>query len=177
MKRVMRIAITGPESTAKSTLAVELAKHFNGAFYPEYAREYFQNRPGKYTFQDIENIARKQIAQYHDSKNQHADMVFFDTWLIITKIWFQWSYKTCPQWLDEEISNLPMDLYLLCLPDIPWVPDPLREHGGDERQKLFDAYKNELSARNLNFVEVGGEGDDRIQNAIRAVNAASASSF
>jgi NadR type nicotinamide-nucleotide adenylyltransferase len=169
MNKVVRIAITGPESTAKSTLTMELSKYFNGISYPEYAREYFENHPGKYTFEDIENIARKQIGQYHDSETQGADMVFFDTWLIITKVWFQWVYQTHPQWLDNEISDLPMDLYLLCLPDIPWVPDPLREHGGEERVKLFEAYKKELINRNLNFIEVGGEGEERVKNAIQAV--------
>jgi NadR type nicotinamide-nucleotide adenylyltransferase len=169
MKKIVRIVITGPESTAKSTLTMELSEYFNGTSYPEYAREYFKNQPENYTFEDIEYIARKQIGQYHDSENQVSGMVFFDTWLIITKVWFQWAYQTYPTWLDDEITNLPMDLYLLCLPDIPWVPDPLREHGGEERVKLFEAYKKELTNRNLNFIEVGGEGEERIQNAIQAV--------
>lgn len=64
---------------------------------------------------------------------------------------------------------MAIDLYLLCLPDIPWEPDPLRENGGEHRQQLFDAYKNELVKRNLNFIEVGGIGDARLENAIKAV--------
>ena len=171
MKKVTRIAVTGPESTGKSTLAIELANYFNGTLYPEYAREYFKDHPQRYTYADLEKITMEQIAQYHESENQTVGIFFFDTWLIITKIWFQWVYRTCPDWLDDEISNLPMDLYLLCLPDIPWVPDLLRENGGTQRQKLFEAYKDELIARKLNFVEVGGKGKLRIQNAIQAVKA------
>lgn len=168
MKKVTRIVLTGPESTAKSTLTKELAAHFNGAFFLEYAREYFQNHSSAYTKEDLENIARKQIEQYHESEGVEG-MVFFDTWLIITKIWFQWAYNEVPNWLEREANELAIDLYLLCLPDIPWEPDPLRENGGEHRQQLFDAYKNELTQRNLNFIEVGGTGDARLKNAIKAV--------
>jgi len=169
MRKLVRIAVTGPESTAKSTLAKALADYFKGTFYPEYAREYFQNHSTEYTYDDLEQITRKQIQQYHESEQEESGLVFFDTWLIITKIWFQWAYQQEPAWLETEIDNLTIDLYLLCLPDIPWEPDPLREHGGEERQQLFDAYKSELLRRKLKFVEIGGLGEKRVENAIQAV--------
>ncbi|WP_339740383.1 ATP-binding protein [uncultured Sunxiuqinia sp.] len=169
MRNIVRIAITGPESTAKSTLAQALADHFDGIFFPEYAREYFREHSTEYTYQDLEWITKKQIQQYHESSDCRKNLVFFDTWLIITKIWFQWAYQTEPAWLEKEISTLPIDLYLLCLPDIPWEPDPLREHGGEDRLRLFDAYKSELIQRKLKFVEIGGLGGQRVENAIQAV--------
>lgn len=169
MRKTIRIAITGPESTAKSTLAEALARHFDGIFYPEYAREYFQDHSTQYTYKDLEEITKKQIEQFHESANSAAKLVFFDTWLIITKVWFQWAYQAEPDWLEEEITDLPIDLYLLCVPDIPWEPDPLREHGGEERLQLFDAYKSELQQRKLKFVEISGIGEQRVQNAIKAV--------
>lgn len=169
MKKKIRIAITGPESTAKSTLTKELAAHFKGAFYPEYAREYFENHSAHYTIRDIENITRKQVEQYRESGELPNKYIFFDTWLIISKVWFHWVYKTVPQWVENEMDSLPMDLYLLCLPDIPWVPDPLRENGGAHRHQLFEDYKKELITRNLNFVEIGGEGRVRVRNAIQAI--------
>lgn len=168
-KRTIRIVLTGPESTAKSTLTKELADYFNGNCYLEYAREYFESHSTAYTRQDLEAIARKQIEQFHESEKSSARLFFFDTWLVITKIWFQWVYKSVPNWLDEAVENLPIDLYLLCLPDIPWEPDPLRENGGEHRQQLFETYKNELIKRKLNFVEIGGVGQARVQNAIDAV--------
>lgn len=169
MGEIIRIALTGPESTAKSTLAKALANHFNGTFYPEYAREYFQVHSTQYNYSDLEVIAQKQVAQYEDSADSKSEYVFFDTWLIVTKIWFQWVYHKEPAWLEAKITSLPIDLYLLCKPDIPWEPDPLREHGGEERLKLFEHYKGELIRRKFNFVEIGGMGEDRIQNAIQAI--------
>nr|MBD3622837.1 ATP-binding protein [Sunxiuqinia sp.] len=100
MRNIVRIAITGPESTAKSTLAQALADHFDGIFFPEYAREYFREHSTEYTYQDLEWITKKQIQQYHESSDCRKNLVFFDTWLISTKIWFQWAYQTEPAWLE-----------------------------------------------------------------------------
>jgi len=57
----IRIAITGPESTGKSTLAAQLARHYNALWVPEYARTHLEllNRP--YTANDILLIARRQL--------------------------------------------------------------------------------------------------------------------
>ena len=169
MDKSYRIVITGPESTAKSTLSQQLAGHFNGKFYPEYARLYLDKQGLEYQYSDVVEIAKGQLQQYKESLDQPYNFYFFDTWLIITKVWFEWVYKKYPDWLESEISNNPIDLYLLCKPDIQWQPDPLRENGGEDRIRLFNIYKKELLRRNLNFVEIGGEGKQRIENAINAV--------
>ena len=38
-----KVVLYGPESTGKTTLSIELAKHFKTNWVPEYAREYLQN--------------------------------------------------------------------------------------------------------------------------------------
>ncbi|MEL7587370.1 MAG: ATP-binding protein [Prolixibacteraceae bacterium] len=164
------IVITGPESTAKSTLTRELSAYFGGNFFPEYAREYLTGKEAGYTYADVEQIARKQIKQYQAAR-QFEGLVFLDTWLIITRTWFDWVFNKVPSWLEEAIANHPVDLFLLCRPDIPWQPDPLRENGGEQREKLFMNYRQELQSRGFFFMEVGGEGDLRVRNAIEAVKA------
>ncbi len=164
------IVLTGPESTAKSTLAKELASYFNGTYYPEYAREYLSGKGGSYSFSDIEHIARKQIEQYEQARNAgKEELVFLDTWLIITRVWMEWVYNKVPAWVEQAIKDHPVDLYLLCCPDIPWEPDPLRENGGEQREQLFQRYKKELQTRGFLFAEVTGKGKERIRNAIDAV--------
>jgi Predicted ATPase/kinase involved in NAD metabolism len=165
----IRIVITGPESTGKTTLATQLAQTFNGLYVAEYAREYVEHLTGQYTYADVEAIARKQIDQYAQSEGCKENMIFFDTWLIITKVWFEWVFGSVPVWIEEAISEYPIDLYLLCRPDLPWEPDAVRENGGENRIKLFEKYKEELIQRKFNFVEISGEGDDRIQNAVLAI--------
>ncbi len=165
----IRIAVTGPESTGKSTLTKQLAEVFNGQFIPEFAREYVETLTDHYTFDDIDAIAKAQVEQYRITESSSEKIFFFDTWLIITKVWFNWVFNRIPDWMDLEIRNCPMDLFLLCRPDLPWESDPVRENGGENRLKLFELYRRELKHYGFNFVEIGGVGEERLSNAIAAV--------
>lgn len=165
----IRIAVTGPESTGKSTLSQQLAEEFNGRFIPEFAREYIRKLSHHYTFEDVEAIAKAQVEQYRLTKSSSDNLFFFDTWLIITKVWFLWSFQKMPEWLDQEIRSCKMDLFLLCRPDLPWEADPVRENGGENRLKLFELYIGELKHYGFNFVEIGGVGEERLSNAIDVV--------
>ena len=61
IKKQVRIAVTGPESTGKTTLAMQLADLFNGQYIAEFAREYVEKLPAHYTFDDVEAIAKTQV--------------------------------------------------------------------------------------------------------------------
>lgn len=165
----IRIAVTGPESTGKTTLAKQLAEHFNGLFIPEYAREYVESLSEHYTYADVEMIAKKQIDQYLETQESFETIFFFDTWLIVTKVWFSWVFGRIPDWLEHRINTCPVDLFLLCSPDLPWEADSVRENGGENRIRLFEQYKLELKHYNFNFVEICGTGNERLDNAIRAI--------
>ena len=150
-----KVAIVGPESTGKTTLARYLANRYNGLFVPEYAREYMENLHRPYTYEDVETIARQQIEQISNVNCQlpakkTSGLVFFDTELIITKVWFEHKYNKCPEWLLEALHRYPMDVYLLCYPDIEWVPDPVRENP-DIRLELFRRYETEIQALNIPY--------------------------
>lgn len=165
----IRIVITGPESTGKTTLAKQLAQTFNGQYIPEFAREYIEKLPHHYTFEDVENIAKTQVQQYRLTRSGSEGFFFFDTWLIITKVWFNWVYGRIPGWLEDEILNCPMDLYLLCRPDLPWEADPVRENGGENRIRLYEQYREQLEHYGFNFVEIGGTDEARLHNATDAI--------
>lgn len=168
---MLKIAIIGPESTGKSELSVALAAHFGGNFVPEFARTYIENLDKPYTFDDVCVIANKQIEeQDYFSKNETQIPVFFDTELIITKVWFEYCYKKVPDFVTKRISEKYFDLYLLCYPDLPWIPDPVREHGGDERLFFYEWYKREIELIGVPYTIIDGMGDARTNNAIKAVN-------
>ena len=40
----IKVVLFGPESTGKTTLSRQLARHYNSVWVPEYAREYLQNK-------------------------------------------------------------------------------------------------------------------------------------
>ncbi|MBO4250366.1 MAG: ATP-binding protein [Paludibacteraceae bacterium] len=151
-----RIGIIGPESTGKSTLARYLAKRYNGVLVPEYAREYVERKgTTEVTWDELCEIAKHQIEELEESqksknksrKTKVESLYFFDTELIVTKVWFEYAFGRVPEWLNENIHRYPMDVYLLTYPDLTWIPDPARSNGSDAiRKELFDRYESEIQA-------------------------------
>lgn len=166
----IRIAITGPESTGKTTLGKQLAERFGGRYLPEYAREFVEKLPHHYTFEDVESIAKVQLDQYLSTMSDNDVVYFFDTWLIITKVWFNWVFQKSPDWLDDQIRNHPIDLFLLCRPDLPWEADSVRENGGENRNRLYEEYRSELVRFGFCFVEIDGTNELRLNHAIEAIH-------
>lgn len=159
--------ITGAESTGKTTLTEELAKHFGATGIPEYARTYLESLDRHYNYSDVETIARHQIELIY--KNRLNPMVFFDTCLINLKVWFREVYNDVPTWLEEEIPRAGQGVYLLCEPDLPWQYDPLRENP-DRRDYLSEQYEQELKAAGFTYFRVFGKGEERVQNAIEIID-------
>lgn len=168
---MISVVITGPESTGKSVLTQQLAKHFNGFGVKEYARRYVENLKRPYTLHDVEVIAQRQIEEYNIMKAKAGErqLVFFDTFLIITKVWFEEVFQICPQWLHHALKNMHIDFALLCYPDLPWVPDGVRENP-DKRAYLYQRYLEELEFYNIPYRIVKGEGEKRTERAINYVN-------
>ena len=144
-----RIGIIGPESTGKSTLAEYLAHRYEGVLVPEYAREYMENLAPSYgyTYDDVVAIAKQQLSVL---SSINSNLVVFDTELIITKVWFLHKFGRCPDFVEQALRDYPMDVYLLCYPDLPWLPDPVRENP-DIREYLFDWYEREIQALHIPY--------------------------
>ena len=160
------IVITGAESTGKSTLTERLANHFRAPYIPEIAREYVENLNHKYTYSDVENIAKMQIVKFNSISKSDALYIFVDTWLIVTKIWFEFVYNKTPKWLIREIVKTKIDLFLVCDIDLPWVYDPVRENGGENRRILQNKYIENIKSFGFKYKIVGGIDDERFYHAL-----------
>ncbi len=144
-----KVGIIGPESTGKSVLAQDLAKQFRGLYVPEYAREFVERKGStEVTYDELCGIARHQIEEITSlpfREEPELGLYFFDTELIVTKVWFEYAFGQVPEWMEEAVRRYPMDCYLLTYPDIPWIPDPARSNGSEEiRLELFDRYEREI---------------------------------
>jgi len=159
--------ITGAESTGKSELTRWLANYFKVPYIPEFARNYIENLNRQYNYDDIELIAKKQIEQVNALKNSDYPFIFVDTWLIITMIWFEFVFKRKPFWIEQELRNTKIEMFLVCDIDIPWIPDPVRENGGRNRVILHNKYIETLKKYNYNYNIVSGINEERYNCALK----------
>ncbi len=164
-----KIVLTGPESTGKTWLAKRLARHYQTDWISEYAREYVENLKRNYNYSDLVVIAQYQVNVVKDYKGKVNRFLFFDTDLIILKVWFDVVYNECPAWLTESIGNRDIDLYLLCDTDIKWEYDPVRENADKNREVLIKMYKQEIQSSGVPFVLIRGKDNARLANAVNAV--------
>ena len=166
---IKRISITGPESTGKSWLAMQLASRYGEPWAEEYSREYLNKLDRPYNFEDILLIAQGQFKLEEEQAKSAKSYLFCDTDFLVTRIWCLVKYGKSHPWIDHMADTHIYDHYLLCNTDLPWEPDPLREHP-ELREDLMQLYLDELTYRELPFTVISGQDDDRLQAAVKAIN-------
>jgi len=159
-----RICLIGPECTAKTTLALRLARELGAVYIPEFAREYAEARGNELSAADIEPIARGQMA--NEDAARDAERIVLDTDLISTLVYARHYYSECPQWIADEAVRRRADLYLLMDTDIPWQPNAARDSGGEAREDLFDAFRAALDEFETCWRIVSGEDEARWERVL-----------
>lgn len=168
MEAIKKFVVIGPESTGKSTLCSQLAKHFNTIWVPEYAREFLEKNGTDYSYEDLLTIAKGQI-NLEDSENSQP-LLFIDTDMYVMKVWCEYVFNKCHNWILNRIAERKYDGYLLCNVDLPWVKDNLREYPDLEtRNKLYYFYKDILINQSTPWVEINGNYEERFETAVKFV--------
>ena len=189
---VKKIVIIGPESTGKSTLCESLAQHFTMQWCPEFARDYLLTNGKAYNFDDLLSIAMGQLAIEDEytvkansqwamanniwvnahslKKADHPPFLFIDTDMYVMKVWCEYVFEKCHQFILDQIVERKYDLYLLCNNDLPWIKDELREYPDEKnRNELYHIYKDLLINQSVPWVEISGSYEERTASAIAAV--------
>lgn len=160
-----RIALVGPESSGKTTLARQLARELQAPWVPEFARPWFAaSAATDYTLDDVVAIARGQLA-LEDELAAGADWLVCDTTALVCIIWAEVRFGCCPDMLRALWQPQQYAHHLLLLPDLPWQPDPLRENPLD-RDALLLRYRAALDAAGVAYTPVSGLGDARLAAAL-----------
>lgn len=164
-KSIKKVVLTGPESVGKSVLSKQLADYYNTSFVEEYGREYCEKVGMNLTMTDFEHIAAGQILKEDEAALNANRVLICDTDLIVTQIWGEIMLPECPPSIIEMSRQRHYDLYILLKPDIPWVDDGTRAFE-KIRPKQFERIRAELESRNLNYVIIEGEFQERYEKAI-----------
>lgn len=171
---VLRVALFGFESTGKSRLAEHLSAHFGEPWAPEFVRNFWDERAGLIKAEDLEAIARGQVALEDAAAARARRVVFCDTELITCTLWNDLLFPgACPPWVRSAAEERARTyaLYLLCDADVPFAPDPQRCFpASSDRTRLAVKWREALAQRELPMVELRGSWAARQTAAVAAVS-------
>jgi len=171
---VKRIAIMGPESTGKSNLTISLANYYKTQYVEEYGRTVYEENGNYVSVEDFVKISigRQKI---EDEKIKISNKIIFcDTEDITTyylcKEYYPNYWSINENFFTEKFRNTKdYDLYILLKPDCEGVQDGTREFL-EHRDRHYEIIKNYLIEKNLNFVVVGGDWENRFNESIIKIN-------
>jgi NadR type nicotinamide-nucleotide adenylyltransferase len=157
---VKRICLLGGESSGKSTLAQVLAAEWNTTWVHEFGREYWLERGGVLTFDDLTHIGREQCRREDAAAGAANRFLFCDTSPLTTLFYCQHDFGRASPELTA-LAHRPYDLTLLCAPDIPFDQDGTRQP--PEFRALQHAwYVRELAERGVPYTLVEGDMPQRL---------------
>jgi len=155
-------------------LSQQLAKYYNSVWVPEYAREYLQdkwnNERKTCEPKDLLPIAQGQMKLENTLTKKASKILICDTDLLETKVYSEAYYiGYCDPVLEKYALENTYDLYLLTYIDIPWEEDDLRDKP-NEREKMFQFFKETLEKYDKNFVILMGDKNKRLSTAVMQIN-------
>ena len=165
---MIRVCLTGAESTGKSTLAPRLAARFGGIVVPEHGRTYAEAHGTDFTPADLRRIAAGHLAVRYAVELRAPPLIVEDTDIVLTAAWAEMLFGAP----DPALEAIPAtaDLYLLFSPDVPWVDDGTRLFGGGPRRARFHALiAAGLARRGIRAEPIAGDWAQRAERAIATV--------
>ena len=171
--KIIKIALFGPESTGKTTLARQLAEYYKTEWVPEFARDYLQEKWDANqqicTVDDMLPIAYGQTKLENESALIANKYLFCDTNLLVTKVFSEVYYDYCDPLLDQAAREHEYDLFFLTDIDVPWERDDLRDKA-EGRESVFAVFKQSLIDNNKSFITLSGDKNLRLKKAIAIVD-------
>ena len=137
---------------------------------PEYVRQYVSEKGAPPEYRDVEGIARGQIELETRLAAEASRLLIQDTDLLSTVVYSRHYFGRCPRWIEYVLRARAADLYLLADIDVPWVPDGDQRDRGDRREEMQELFRQALIDRRLEFTEISGPLDSRLERAISAID-------
>ncbi|MBZ4041738.1 DUF4301 family protein [Flavobacterium hibisci] len=170
---IIKIALFGPESTGKTTLAKQLAEYYETEWVQEFARDYLQQKwednKQVCTEADMMPIAYGQVALENEKLDNAKEYLFCDTNLMVTKVFSEVYYGFCNPNLNEAALAHEYDLFFLTDIDVPWEKDDIRDNP-NKRETVFSVFKQALIDNNKPFITISGDKESRLEKATAIVD-------
>ena len=170
---ILKIALFGPESTGKTTLAKQLAEYYETEWVPEFARDYLQEKWEENQHicvaDDMLPIAYGQVALENKKLASAKKYLFSDTNLMVTKVFSEMYYGFCDPLLNEAALEHEYDLFFLTDIDVPWEKDDIRDTP-DGRESVFSVFKQTLIDTKKPFITLSGNKESRLAKATSIID-------
>ncbi|QMU63377.1 MAG: AAA family ATPase [Flavobacteriaceae bacterium] len=171
---IIKVVLFGPESTGKTTLSGQLARHYNTVWAPEYARAYLQkkwNNERKTCEQkDLVPIAIGQMKLENTLAKKADKILICDTDLLETKVYSEEYYGGFVNpYVNKAAIENSYDLYFLTYIDTPWEADDLRDRP-ELREEMFAAFQNALQKYQRPYILLKGDKETRLKQAVKAID-------
>lgn len=166
---IIKIALYGPESTGKTTLAKQLSESFSTNWIPEFARDYLQQKwdtsKEECTYEDLLPIAIGQIKLENEGLEKANTYLFCDTNVMVTKVFSEMNFLKCDEAILKAAKKHKYDLIFLTDVDVPWEKDDLRD-APENREITMGFFERSLIENKKPYIKLAGNKETRLKKAI-----------
>lgn len=168
---MLRIAIYGSECTGKTTLAKQLAQHYQTIWVPEYSRDYAEQKP-LLDISDVVPIIQGQIIYEENAiqsaQTQGKQFIICDT-IPLSSIAYSLYYNNDVTEQAKQLAMRHYDLYLFTDINTPWHADGIR--GQDvNRSAMHALFYEQLQNQQLSYTLLTGDYPSRLITAIQIID-------
>ena len=170
------VALLGGESSGKSTLATALQRHLTenhglrAVCVPEHLRAWCEAQGRAPHAHEQAAIADEQARLINSAKHTPGvDLVIADTTALMVAAYSALYFQDTALLAPSLAAQRSCELTLLMGLDLPWTPDGLFRDSPAVRDATDSLLRRELQGAGIAFQTVYGQGDARLQQALRAV--------
>ena len=170
-----RVVLIGAESTGKTTLATQLADHFETNWVAEYGREYCEqkferNLNETWASREFVHIAQTQYEREDLAARECNRVLVCDTDAFATGVWHERYLGFASPEIETLVQNhRAPDLYLLADVNTPFVQDGTRD-GEAIRGWMHARFVEKTTQQNRKCVFLQGSFEERFLQAINSID-------
>jgi nicotinamide riboside kinase len=184
-RTVITVALLGTESTGKTALAASMAQALTArahrvAVVDEWLREWCEiegrtPRPDEQlaiaeTQAQRVLQAAERLATEPTEHPEVAAYVIADTTSLMTALYSDWLFQDATLYPMALAHQKTYHHTLVTGLDLPWIADGLQRDGAHVREPIDALLRSQLASAGVPYKVIYGSGEDRLHNALAAIN-------